>query len=196
VRKLFIAASIAAIAIPCAAMAQPGCVSDQEAGHTAAGTAAGAGTGALVGAAVGGPVGAVAGAIGGAAVGASAGASAPVYCNGYTATGYYDSYGVWHPDVAYGPPPAAPQYGADVAYAGRGDLNMREDRLDRRINDGWSSGAISGSQVEYDRDQLSRIRDMQANMAADNGGLTQYDFDRVSRRLDDLDATVRGQEGY
>jgi hypothetical protein len=98
--------------------------------------------------------------------------------------GHYDSYGVWHPD-----------YGRDVAYAGAGALAAREDAIGRRIDDGQADGLISGSQASYDRDQLGRIRDMQADMVADHDGLTLGDHDRLAAWLDNLDSTIHAQAG-
>lgn len=209
-RKLLIAAGVAALAIPCAAVAQPCAV--QQDNHATAGTVAGAGTGALVGAAVGGPVGAVVGALGGAAVGGSAGATAPTSCD-YTRTGYYDGAGVWRPGYAYtapaytsggyydangtwvpyGAPPAA-DYGSDVAYTGGGDLMARENALQARIDQGRDSGALADWQARRDEDVLASIR-MQARRDYEAGAMGPDERADLVNRLDNLSATVHAQWG-
>ena len=217
-RKLLLIASMASLAIPCIASAQPGCREEQH-NHRVAGTLAGAGLGALIGSAIAGPgsrgAGAVVGAVGGGVVGNVAGGSS-VTCE--TRTGYYDSDGVWHAydgyyddngawHVASGyydsdgrwvygarPAPSVDSYSADVAYVGpSGNLSDREDWIGRRIQAGEDRGALSRFEANGDRSRLSSIRDLQGRLRVDHDGLSGDDRADISSRLDDLNASVNAQ---
>jgi hypothetical protein len=210
-RKLLLIASVATLAIPSIAAAQPGCRAEQH-DNRVAGTVVGAGLGALIGSAVAGPgsrgAGAVIGAVGGGTIGNVAGGSS-VNCDdsrgGYyddnhvwhVAAGYYDDNGHWveglHPDT--GPAaPSAGSYSADVAYVGRpGDLTGREDWLEQRIQRGEDARAISHYDADGDRGRLSSIRDMQGRLRDDHDGLTTDDRTDLSSRLDDLSASLNAQ---
>jgi hypothetical protein len=211
-RKLFLIASVASLAIPTLAipgmaLAQPEC-RDQQHDNRVAGTLAGAGMGALIGSAVAGPgsrgAGAVVGAVGGGAVGNAAGGSS-VTCD--SPAGYYDDSGTWHAASGYydgdghwvdgaRPTPAtsADNYSADVAYVGPGrDLSGREDWMERRIQAGEDRGALSHFNADGDRSRLSSIRDMQGRLRDDHDGLSGDDRADLGSRLDDLNASVNAQ---
>jgi hypothetical protein len=208
-RKLLLIAGVAALAIPSIASAQPGC-REQQHDSRVAGTVVGAGLGALLGSAVAGHgsrgTGAVVGAVGGGVVGNVAG-GASVNCD-YSRTadnGYYDDNGVWHAARGYydsdgnwvdGARPAG-DYSADVAYVGGStDLNGREAWLQRRIDNGETSGVITHYDADRDRSRLSSIRDYQIRLYDSHDGLTSYDRSTLNDRLDSLTDTVDSQTRY
>jgi hypothetical protein len=214
-RKLLLIAGVAALTLPGIASAQPGC-REQQHENRVAGTVVGAGFGALLGGVITGkPGGAALGAVGGGVVGnVAAGASTP--CNGYYdangvwhySDGYYDNAGAWHTASGYydgdgkwvegpgpsGAPPAAGDYGADVAYTGgRGDISGREDWLEARIQRGEDAGAISHFDADTDRSRLGGIRDLTGRLSARHDGLTGDDRADLGARLDDLSAAISTQ---
>ena len=212
-RKLLLIASVAAVAIPGLASAQPSC-REQQHDNRVTGTVLGAVGGALLGGAISGRAsGAVIGGVAGGAVGNIAG-GASTNCADYPRGGYYDSTGVWHeaggyydsdgnwvetrpPAVDYSVAPNPSDYGADVAYTGsRYDVDSRESWLEARIQEGDSSGAISRGDADRDLRTLAGIRDYQAAKADEHDGLTSYDRDNISTRLDSLSADLRSQWGY
>ena len=220
-RRLLLIAGVAALVVPGIAAAQPGC-REQQHENRVAGTVVGAGFGALLGGVITGrPAGAVLGAVGGGAVGnVAAGESTNcdnVSQNGYYATngvwhysdGYYDNGGAWHTASGYysgdgkwvegappdaSGPPAAGDYGADVAYTGPADdLGGREHWIADRIGRGESAGAISHLDADNDRNRLTGIRDLEGHMGNAHDGLTDNDRAELGARLDDLSAAVSAQ---
>ncbi len=206
-RKLLLIASVATLAIPSIASAQPDC-REQQQDNRVADTFAGAGLGALLGSTIAGPgsrgAGAVVGAVGGGVMGNVAGGSS-VNCD--TRAGYYDDNGAWRAASGYydgdgrwvdgdrpAPAPSADSYSADVAYVGPlRDLSGREDWMERRIQAGEDGGALSHFDADGDRSRLSSIRDMQARLRDDHDGLSGDDRGDLSSRLDDLNASVNAQ---
>jgi hypothetical protein len=213
-RRLLLMASVAALAVPGLASAQPGC-REQQHDNRVAGTVLGAVGGALLGGAVAGHgskgAGAVVGGVTGGVVGNVIG-GASTNCD--PRTGYYDTTGVWHsadgyydadgnwidtrpPAVDYGYAPNPYDYSADTAYTGRrDDLNGRENWLQARIREGDSSGALRSYDANRDLRTLAGIRDYQTRMSYRNGGLSYDDRDNLASKLDDLQATVRSQWNY
>ncbi|MGH6956889.1 MAG: hypothetical protein ACREEW_09535 [Caulobacteraceae bacterium] len=124
-------------------------------------------------------------------------------CAQYAHSGYYDSNGVWHATRGYydrfgnwveGVPPSADVYGANSAYVGpREDVMARANWLDRRIDAGESSAALSNYQANLDRNRLASIRDFEGRLRNDHGGLTINDRARIGSRLNNLSATVNAQ---
>ncbi|HWE98169.1 MAG TPA: hypothetical protein VG248_00050 [Caulobacteraceae bacterium] len=212
-RKLLLIASVAALAVPGLASAQPGC-REQQHDNRVTGTVLGAVGGALLGGAISGRAGgAVIGGVAGGAVGNVAG-GASINCADYPQGGYYDSSGVWHeaagyydsngnwvdarpPAVDYSVAPNPNDYGADVAYTGaRDDLSARESWLEARIQEGDSSGAISRGDADRDLRTLAGIRDFQSAKADQHDGLTGDDRDNIASKLDSLSDDLRSQWGY
>jgi len=210
-RKLLLIASVAAVAIPGLASAQPGC-REQQHDNRVTGTVLGAVGGALLGGAISGRAGgAVIGGVAGGAVGNVAG-GASVTCANYH--GYYDADGVWHeasgyydadgnwvdtrpPAVDYSAAPNPNDYGADVAYTGsRDDVTSRESWLEARIQEGDSSGAISPGDADRDLRTLAGIRDFQSAKADEHDGLTGDDRDNIASKLDSLSSDLRAQWSY
>jgi hypothetical protein len=215
-RKLLLIAGVAALVIPGIASAEPGC-REQQHENRVAGTVVGAGFGAILGGVITGkPGGAVLGALGGGVVGNVAAGSSTNCDNGHYdangvwhySDGYYDNAGAWHTaSGAYdgdgkwvegaGPssaPPAAGDYGADVAYTGGpDDISGREDWIEHRVQRGEDGGAISHFDAATDRSRLGGIRDLEARLSDRHDGLTGDDRANIGARLDDLSAAVGNQ---
>jgi hypothetical protein len=208
-RKLLLAAGVAALFIPAVASAQPDCAQQRQ-DNRVAGTVVGAGLGALLGSSLAGHgsrgAGAVVGAVGGGVVGNVAAGSAPTGCDRVAANGYYDANGVWHEADGYydgdgvwvDTAPVAGDYSADVAYQGpAGDIGSRENWIERRIHEGDSSGALSRADSEHDFDTLAGIRQFEDRRRDERGGvLTGGDRADILNKLDNLTAIMRSQWGY
>ncbi|HUZ12944.1 MAG TPA: hypothetical protein VMU93_08860 [Caulobacteraceae bacterium] len=208
-RKFLLIASVAALAIPGLAMAQPGCHAAKE-NNRAAGTVLGAGAGALLGGAVtGSGYGALAGAVGGGFVGNSVGGNS-VRCG----SGYYDSNGAWHEsrgyygpppyaggygpapnDGNYGPAPYAGNYGANTGFTGGGDLYVRENQAQNNIRGAYESGTITRYDADNAYSMLAGIRSTQAHLRSEHGALTGQDWTYLSDRLDRLNYHLSAATG-
>ena len=217
-RKLLLIAGVAALMVPSIASAQPGCEAQRH-DNRVAGAIFGAGAGAVFGGIVSGRgSGAALGAFGGAVAGNVAGGSS-VHCNDDGSTGFYDSNGVWHDaggyyddgrrlhaasgyydgdgrwvEGAHPAPPAAGDYGADVAYVGGPrDVPGHEGWIETRIRRGEDAGAISRYDADTARSRLTGIRDLEGRLRDDHDGLTDADRAGLNARLDDLNAAVSAQ---
>jgi hypothetical protein len=97
-----------------------------------------------------------------------------------------------------GPPPAAADVGADVAYTGpQNDLAARANWLEARIHELDSAGVISEGDAKHDFDTLAGIRQFEARKRDDHDGvLGEKDRANVINKLDNLSAEVSDQRRH
>jgi hypothetical protein len=124
--------------------------------------------------------------------------------DGHSASGYVDRDGNWF-DAAPPPPhqppapPYAGSYGADVAFTGpnydgpAGDMTARANWLESRIHDGADRRSISRSDAAHDVEALAGIRRFQAGHSRGDGALSPDDRAAIARKLDDLTAVLNSQ---
>ena len=186
--------------------------------NSVVGTILGAGLGALLGNAIGehgGKAGGtIIGGIGGAVAGNAIG-GASVNC-GSNRYGYYDDNGRWVPNTAtsygyydfngrwidttsqgYAPPVGAG--GPDDAYeqpdARQPGSYDREDRLEARIQERLSDGALDEWRGRHALRQLRDIRRMDADYRAYDGNLTEDQRRDIRARLDAVRADIGDERG-
>jgi len=198
-------ASLLALAVPGAALAQPydpGCVRANQ-DNRVAGTVAGAIGGALLGGAIAGRGhqgdGAAVGALGGAVVGnAVAGANNHPCPSGYRYDGPpppppRDGYGPpRHDDDHYGPPPGDRR---DFWYGGPQGIHERIDFLQDRINRAISGGWLSRHEQRDITIQMRRLRREDQRLEYQDGGrLSPPDRDYLQSLLDNLSQRLHWAE--
>jgi hypothetical protein len=183
-RRLLLMMSMAAVAIPAMAAAQPGCV-PAAAGGTAATTIP------------------CSGYYDGDGVWRQGGGHYDADGAWHGDSGHYDADGGWvaTPAVNVSTSATAPglqsatDFGVDTAYVGgaASDVPGREQWLENLIRRGESGGALRHIDAGHDLGRLASIRSVEARYSARHAGLTDQDRTDIGARLDDLGASVTAQ---
>lgn len=91
----------------------------------------------------------------------------------------------------------APNHGYDYGYNQGGawqNINARQDRIERRINQGIRSGALTRSEATRLRAQFREIARLEARYRASRPGLTMAERRDLDRRFDVLERSIRIQK--
>jgi hypothetical protein len=183
-RRLLLMMSMAAVAIPAMAAAQPGCVPSAAQGGTAATTIP------------------CSGYYDGDGVYRQGGGHYDADGAWHGANGHYDADGGWvatpavnTPATSATTPQSAADFGVEAAYVGGAphDVAGREQWLEALIRRGEAGGALRHIDAGHDLGRLESIRGVEARYSERHGGLTDQDRSDVGARLDDLGASVTAQ---
>lgn len=201
-RKLILAATLAAItAAPAISHAATRCERQQQ-NNQAAGTVVGAGVGALLGNAVAGrgnrTAGTVIGGIGGAVVGNQLAKPGQPCPDGYYA---YDDAAppppaptpAYAPAPAYGPAPYAGGYDRERFWAGAPErLDDRIAFLEDRVRRGRDDGSLTRGEAARVMDRISDVRRQEYQLTRRDGGrLNRADRDYLRSQLEDVSQQIR-----